>query len=268
MAPTSTNGGVITSIVITSIILLFVYMYYLGRITVAHQEAAIGQQRRRRRRRQQQRTNQAQFYDVALIQLPVAPHYPSENIVYTYSPFIYHPNGQINNLQSQATRILTPEQPIPAVTPLHVAAYAGYPMAHIQGQHDNFPANQRPVSILTSTPSENITGHQADWWGRLRRVIGLPLGRASTIATESIPTTPVIPPHGQNCSQGEPRLGRLGSECTRLSQSTHFEPEYTLNAGNSNASPQPRDNARREATTIQSPPSAVATVHSDDFDVV
>ncbi|CEI39011.1 hypothetical protein FVEN_g10090 [Fusarium venenatum] len=264
----SEQGGIITTVVVTSIILLLVCMYYLGRIIVAHQEIAISQRRRRRRRRQQQRTNLARFYDVALVQLPVVPQYPSENVVYAFSPFVYHPHGQINDVQNQTTRILIPQQPVLAVTPLHAATYAGYPVADVQGQRSNYQANQRPISVLTSAPSENIGGLETDWWGRLRRVFGLPLGRASTIATDSVPTTPVLSPSGENGSRREPRLGRLGPERTRLSRSTNFDSGHTLNAGNSHANPQPQDNVRREITTIQSPPSVVATVHSDDFDIV
>ncbi|GKT97951.1 l-aminoadipate-semialdehyde dehydrogenase large subunit [Fusarium langsethiae] len=260
----SEQAGIIVSVVVTSMVLLFVYMYYLGRVTIAHQEVVMRRQRRQRRRR----TNQTQVHPVALVQLPIAPQYPSQDIVYTYTPFIYQPADQVNNFQSQTTRILIPQHPIPAVAPLHPTTYAGYPVAHVQGQNDYHQTGHRPVSVLISAPSERSSRCHTEWLRRLRRVFGLPWGRASTIASDCIPSTPIIPPSGRDGSRRGPRLGRPGPERTRLGRSHYSGSERTLDAGYLGPGARHQDDERRETTGIQSPPSAVATVHSDDYDSV
>jgi hypothetical protein len=266
----SEQAGIIISIVVTSMILLFFYMYYLGKVTIAHQEVVIRRQRQRQRRGR--RSNQTQLRAVPLVQLPVVPDYPSENVVYTYSPFIYHPAGQVTNLQSQTTRILVPQQPIPAVTPFYPTTFVGLPVVsqvnNVRQQSNAPEPSQRPASVLTSTPSERSSRHQPEWWQHLRRVFWLPIGRASTIATESIPGTPTIPQSGPDDAQREGRLNRSGPGHTPPSLSPRLGQECAHNVGYLGPIARDQDDGRRGTTRVQSPASAVATVHSDDFDIV
>ncbi|RSM10312.1 hypothetical protein CEP52_003659 [Fusarium oligoseptatum] len=70
--------GIIFSIVITSIVLILAYMYYLGRITSAHQEIVLARRRRRRRR--------ARLANISVSQLPAVPQYPSQPQQVVYQP--------------------------------------------------------------------------------------------------------------------------------------------------------------------------------------
>ncbi|PTD10473.1 hypothetical protein FCULG_00008410 [Fusarium culmorum] len=241
----SEQASVITSVVVTAMILLFVYMYYLGRITMAHQEAATRRQRRHRERR---RTH-TQLHPVSLVQLPIVPHYPSENV-------------------SQATRIMIPQHPIPAVTPLDPTTYASFPATYVNSPGSHPQPNRRPNPILSSAPSGRSSREHYEWWQRMRRVFGIPLGRASTINSDSMPGTPIIPASGRQVSQREARHGRMVPERTTLTQHRNSGSDRTLNSSYSGHNARNRDAGHRETTNVQSPPSAVATVHSDDYDIV
>ncbi|RGP80616.1 l-aminoadipate-semialdehyde dehydrogenase large subunit [Fusarium longipes] len=265
----SQQAGIIISVVITSIVLMFFYMYYLGRLTTAHQEVVISQQRQRRRRRR----NPTQFHTAPLVQLPVVPQYPSEHVVYTCTPFVYHSAGQATDLRGQVTRILIPEHPIPAVSPIHhPTTYVGFPVVshvnNIQGRSNTAQPSQQPVSFPSPTPTERSLRYQPDWWQRIRRVFGLTVGRASTIATESTPDDSTIPQTRPDDVRQETTFSRPDPEHSRLNSTPRSGQEYVHNADY--LSPIARDPAdgQSEIRRVQSPSSSVATVHSDDFDIV
>ncbi|UZP44158.1 hypothetical protein NXS19_011970 [Fusarium pseudograminearum] len=78
-----------------------------------------------------------------------------------------------------------------------------------------------------------------------------------------MPGTPIIPASGR-----EARHGRMGPERTTLTRLQNPDSDHTLNSSYSGHNARNRDAGHRETTHVQSPPSAVATVHSDDYDIV
>ncbi|KAL4726497.1 hypothetical protein ACLX1H_007179 [Fusarium chlamydosporum] len=262
----SEQAGIVVSVVVTAIVFLFLHMYYCGRITIRHQELALRRQRRRRERRTNFGT---QPHAVSLVQLPAVPHYPSENLVYT--PYPYYSPGQIPSLQTQATRMLVPEYLVPAVAPIRPTTYVGLPIipevSNVQEQNNPLQPSERSMSVFSSTSSDFSSRYQSDWWRRLRRAFGLPVGRASTIASDSAPGTPIIPRPQPNEVRQESRISRSGRDHTDLDPAAHSIQERDHGIGNLGSAVTNQADGRHETSTDESPTSAAATVHSDDFDI-
>jgi len=251
----SEQAGIIVSVVAASAILLFAYMYYLGRLTDAHRQVMI----RRQRRNRAQRANFIHFHEVSLVQLPVVPQYPSENVL--YAPFVYHPEPLVASYHPSTARVIIPSHPMPTVVPVQPTTYVHVPVAGTSNDLvENSPQPfQRTPSISLSTPSDtdNTTSHEREWWKRICRVLGLPVGRASTIASDSIPNSPVILQHRAQQST----YSRSGPESVGHNPTSLENQGLQPNAGNPNL---PVPGPMRG----QSPASVAATVHSDDFDIV
>ncbi|RFN45939.1 l-aminoadipate-semialdehyde dehydrogenase large subunit [Fusarium flagelliforme] len=258
----SEQAGIIVSIVATSAILLFAYMYYLGRLTDAHRQLTI----RRQRRNRAQRATFIHFHEVSLVQLPVVPQYPSENVL--YAPFVYHPEPLTANYQPATARVIIPSHTMPTVVPAQPTTYVHVPVAGTSNDRvENSPQSLQPTpSISLSTPSDtdNTANHEREWWKRLCRVLGLPVGRASTIASDSIPNSPVIPQHrAQRSSSSRSGPESVGHNPTSL-ENQGLQP----NTGNPNLLIPGYNGTQHSPMRGQSPASVAATVHSDDFDIV
>ncbi|CAG7554347.1 unnamed protein product [Fusarium equiseti] len=250
----SEQAGIIVSVVATSAILLFAYMYYLGRLTDAHRQVII----RRQRRNRAQRANFIHFHEVSLVQLPVVPQYPSENVL--YAPFVYHPEPLVASYHPTTARVIIPSPTMPTVVPVQPTAYVHVPVVGTSNDRvENSPQPFQPtpsISLPTPSDTDNTTSHEREWWKRLCQVLGLPVGRASTITSDSIPNSPVLPQH------------RSGPESVGHNPTSLENQGLQPNAGNPNLPVPGHNGPQHSPMRGQSPASVAATVHSDDFDIV
>lgn len=271
--------GIIFSIVITSIVLILAYMYYLGRITSAHQEIVLARRRRRRRR--------ARLANISVSQLPAVPQYPSQSQQVVYQPVFYSlgstpfspPRAQVppTPLPPQPVPIFYPTPPIPS-RPTYVAIphiQRGVPQGNLRSNPRGRPAQRHPPSessYLSPSPSpspsqsQGLPPRQPTWRQRLCRAFGLPVGRASTIAS----STPGTPVRSRSASAG-------GRENTRRSVSTSQRVEHSHVSRKSQESHRSRgrsdkarhsiDHDQEDEPRPESPATNVATVHSDDYEL-
>ncbi|KAF4965799.1 hypothetical protein FSARC_6432 [Fusarium sarcochroum] len=259
------QAGIIISIIVTSIVLLFAYMYYLGRITTAHQEIVLRRQRRRRRRR----SNLAPVPTISLVNLPIVPQFPSQRVA--YQPFLYSPNGAPVILpQFQGPPVPLSQQPVPVIYPVHPTGYV-YPQPPFQPNFQQSRPNT-PAQHLSPAPasisSRGLPPRQPSWRQHLRRVFGLTTGRASTVASNSAPGTPVLSQAQPETAHGETRrsLSRPGYvETDHAPRNNH---EHQRSSGHSNALHRSAEDHQDGTIRLQSPVSVAATVHSDDYDLI
>ncbi|KAF5005849.1 hypothetical protein FDECE_7734 [Fusarium decemcellulare] len=248
--------GIIFSIVVTSIVLLLAYMYYLGRITSSHQEIVLARRRRRRRRPSSLVTS------VSMGQLPVIPHYPSQPQQVFYQPVLYSlSGGQVLLPQSQG---IPGQHPVPMFYPAQPIQFSqprpSFP-PHFQGNQQGPPAG-RPAS-----PSLRRVSRQPTWRQRLCRAFGLPLGRASTVAS-SAPGTPVRS-RSQSLGAHESRRGSLsGSRNADNNPSRRSSQVSVASRSRSNKARRSNENNQDNIRRPPSPGTDVATVHSDDYDLI
>ncbi|KAJ4268501.1 hypothetical protein NW762_002564 [Fusarium torreyae] len=260
------QAGIIICIIVTSMVLLFAYMYYLGRITTAHQEIVLRRQRRRRRRRP---SNLAMAPAVSLVNLPIVPQFPSQRVA--YQPFLYSPNGAPVTLpQLQGPPVPLPQQPIPIIYPVHPPGYL-HPQPPSQPNSRQSRPNtpdQPPSAAPASISSRGLPPRQPSWRQRLRRVFGLTTGRASTVASNSAPGTPVLSRNQPEALHGETRrsLSRSRNAGTGHARRNNQEPQRS--SSHSNPSHRSAEEHRDGTIRLQSPVSVAATVHSDDYDLI
>ncbi|UPK90220.1 hypothetical protein LCI18_001155 [Fusarium solani-melongenae] len=267
--------GIISSIVITSIVLILAYMYYLGRITSAHQEIVLARRRRRRRRRR------ARLANISVSQLPAVPQYPSQSHQVVYQPVFYslgstpfsHPRAQVppGPLPPQPVPIIYPTSPIPprptyvAIPHIRPGGPQGNPRSNPRGRPvQRHPPSESSYPSLSPSQSQGLPPRQPTWRQRLCRAFGLPVGRASTIAS-SAPGTPI---RSRSASAG-------GRENTRRSLSTSQRAEHShvsrksqesrRSRGRSDKARYSNDHDREDEPRPESPDTNVATVHSDDY---
>lgn len=259
----SEQAGIITSATVILIVLLFAYMYYLGRITTAHQEIVLRRQRRRRRR------SFALAPTVSLVQLPPVPRFPSQQV--SYQPVLYHhPLAPVALPHLQGPSGVMPQQQIPVYLPVQPTTYVQTQPVFQPTTRQNEPVRpiQRSGSCPASMSSGGLPPRHPSWRQRLRRAFGLPLGRASTVGSESVPGTPAIPQPQPEGSHTESNAYRSTDKQTEA----HGAPRPSQNLGHHSS---PSDHSRgsdRSGTAgsdgIRSPGSAAATVHSDDYDLI
>ncbi|KAF4335124.1 aminoadipate-semialdehyde dehydrogenase large subunit [Fusarium beomiforme] len=259
------KAGIIISAVVTLIVLLFAYMYYLGRITTAHQEIVLRHQRRRRRH------SFALAPTVSLVQLPV-PRFPSQQV--SYQPVVYHlplaPLGTVVLPHLQGSSGMIPQQQIPVLLPVQPTTYIQqrpiFQPTTTQKQTARQP--QRSVSVPASMSSSGLPPRHPSWPQRLCRAFGLPLGRASTVHSESVPGTPVISQAQTADSHQEASANRRTDKQTELHDALSNSPDVRHNSGPSDDSQESDSSNRTGIGRINSPGSAAATVHSDDYDLI
>ncbi|KAF4980583.1 hypothetical protein FZEAL_3436 [Fusarium zealandicum] len=245
--------GIIFSIIVTSLVLILAYMYYLGRITSSHQEIVLARQSRHRRRRSNL------VPSISMGQVSVLPQ-PASQPQVIYQPMIYSLNGTpVSFPQPQVHMSHFPPQAVPMM----------YPVRPIQPhqQQPSFPPHPsgdvggRPVHRSSSVSSRGLPSRQPTWRQRLCRALGLPIGRASTIAS-SAPGTPV---RSRSHSEATREYGRRSLSGSRGGGNAHP-------SSNSQASRVGRSRSnwdrRGGPDRPQSPSTDLATVHSDDYDLI
>ncbi|KAF7558664.1 hypothetical protein G7046_g5493 [Stylonectria norvegica] len=200
--------GVVFSIVVTSVILILAYMYYLGRITDAHQEQMVAYRRGRRRRR----VSYPPIINPG--QLPVVQQWPTYPPRTLYQPVMYNAVGS-GTLPSRPLMFPPPypQQPTHIFYPNPISQqfqgqqFQGQPF---QGQGQQPLSQPQNIHQAPGTPPperhrrnftqrnfrppwpspDGLPPRQPTWRQRLGRALGLPTGRASTIESSSQPGTP------------------------------------------------------------------------------
>ncbi|KAF5583024.1 aminoadipate-semialdehyde dehydrogenase large subunit [Fusarium pseudoanthophilum] len=262
----SEQAGIITSATVILIVLLFAYMYYLGRITTAHQEIVLRRQRRRRRR------SFALAPTFSLVQLPPVPRFPSQQV--SYQPVLYRPPlaplAPVLLPHLQGPSGVMPQQQIPVFLPVQPTTYVQpqpvfQPMSH---QSEPIRPMQRSRSCPASMSSSGLPPRHPSWRQRLRRVFGLPLGRASTVGSESVPGTPLMPQPQLEGSHRGSNACRSTDKQTEAHEAPRTSQDLRHNGGPSDHSRGSDVSDTVGSDRILSPGSAAATVHSDDFDLI
>ncbi|KAM6539734.1 hypothetical protein FALCPG4_18862 [Fusarium falciforme] len=265
--------GIIFSIVITSIVLVLAYMYYLGRITSAHQEIVLARRRRRRRRER--------LANISVSQLPAVPQYPSQSQQVVYQPVFYSLGSTpFSPPRAQVPPGPFPPQPVPIIyststIPPH-PAFVAVPRIQ-QGSLRNSPrSNPRGRSVQRHPPSESsypspspsqsqgLPPRQPTWHQRLCRAFGLPVGRASTIAS-SAPGTPVRSRSASAGGRENIRRSLSTSNCAEHSRVFRKSQESRRSRGRSDKARHSSGHDREDEPRPESPDTNVATVHSDDY---
>ncbi|WKT42970.1 hypothetical protein QSH57_007806 [Fusarium oxysporum f. sp. vasinfectum] len=262
----SEQAGIIISATVILIVLLFTYMYYLGRITTAHQEIVLRRQRRHRSR------SFALAPTVSLVQLPPVPRFPSQQV--SYQPVLYHPPlaplvpVALPHLQGPSG--VVPQQQIPVFLPIQPTTYV-QPQPIFQPttrQNEQFRPLQRSGSCPASMSSSGLPPRHPSWRQRLRRAFGLPLGKASTVGSESVPGTPAMPQPPPEGSHRESNANRYADKQTEARDAPRNSQDLGRNSGPSDHSRGSDRSNTADSDRIRSPGSAAATVHSDDYDLI
>ncbi|KAF5632375.1 aminoadipate-semialdehyde dehydrogenase large subunit [Fusarium sp. NRRL 52700] len=262
----SEQAGIITSATVILIVLLFVYMYYLGRITTAHQEIVLRRQRRRRRR------SFAVAPTVSLVQLPPVPRFPSQQV--SYQPVLYHPPlaplapATLPHLHGPSGAM--PQQQIPVFLPVQSTTYVQPQPVFQPTTRQNEPVRsmQRSGSCQSSMSSSGLPPRHPSWRQRLRRAFGLPLGRASTVGSESVPGTPAISQPQLEDSHRESNAYRSTDKQTEAHEAPSTSQDLVYDSGPSDRSRGSDRSDTAGSDRMRSPGSAAATVHSDDYDLI
>lgn len=267
--------GIISSIAITSIVLILAYMYYLGRITSAHQEIVLARRRRRRRR--------ARLANISVSQLPAVPQYPSQSQQVVYQPVFYSlgstpfspPRAQVppGPLPPQPVPIIYPAPPIPPRSTYVAVPYIqqGRPEGHQRSNPRGRPVQRHPPSESSypspsPSQSQGLPPRQPTWRQRLCRAFGLPVGRASTIASSG-PGTPV---RSRSASAGGRENARRSLSTSQHAEHSHVSrksQESRRSRGRSDKARHSSDHDREDEPRPESPDTNVATVHSDDYEL-
>ncbi|KFH48073.1 hypothetical protein ACRE_011170 [Hapsidospora chrysogenum ATCC 11550] len=274
--------GIIFSAAVVTTVLLIAWMYYLGRAAEAHRgrySRSLPGGRRVPRNPSQTTSN------VALGQLPLGQHRPGHPPQVCYQPVIYN---------------VDPQQPPRAYPyliggPYHQAVTAAGTIA--QGQAASPPVQVQPTSppftlpahrnaIPTGSPrspmaqaghpdgprdEETRSRHYQEahsqpltWRQRMDRIFGLPVGRASTIASSRTPS------RSTSRSTRESSSGRR-TATRQHDAKAHLDPIIRAVSPIRPRSPQPvkprGKGADADNDDDQSMDSNVATVHSDDYDL-
>ncbi|PFH61345.1 hypothetical protein XA68_17594 [Ophiocordyceps unilateralis] len=218
------RSGIIFSIAFFSVVFFLVYMHCLGKAAISRRERrSVRLPGGRRVPRQSLGTHGG-----VIAQLPVVWLWPGNQAHVVYQPALFNVEGH------HGPRA----QPVPY--PEH------YTLSSPGIWNHQVPGcNLRPATQPMPNPLRPL--EQPTWRQRLNRVMRFPVGRASTIASESAAGTPGprdsmeitgLPPAAANGTQPDDQVPRQG-----------------------------RGNDSPEASESRSIQTNVATVHSDDFRV-
>lgn len=277
--------GIIFSIVVTSIILILAYMYYLGKLTQAHRELVLATRSRRRRHRTP-RTNLPigfpGFSGNQPLVMQTLPNYPPGVMC---QPMICNPAG--TNIPQPQPFLVPGYYPQPPPIPITYSIPQQHPPT-VHQPPNPFPArtptgdfNNRNTQSDSSSP-RGLPPRQPSWRQRLARAVGLPVGRASTISSSSESRTPrQSRSHSRPASEDAATHIEIGREApVPTSNPTH--PSTQPRRGSHNAIPARSDDQQVNpeipasvnelVSTIieraQSTQTDAATVHSDDYEII
>jgi hypothetical protein len=230
---TAQKFGIIFSAAAVAVVLGIAWMYYLGRVASSRNNRRSVRLPGGRRIRRNTHLPEA----MALGDLPVAQSWPGRPPQVIYQPVIYSFNspGGIRAHHYFATGPYQPIRPPPMAyipaRPQTAFARHGYQGVVNTTAQANLP-KQRHVSP-TTPPDAPCQPRPLTWVQRMNRVLGLPLGRASTVASS-------ISTERDNPSR------RNSRESSRSAEHT----------------------AQGNAASVHTQSSNAATVHSDDYDII
>jgi hypothetical protein len=246
--------GIIFSIVVVSVVLLLAYMYYLGRATVAYRERT---SRRRPGERRVGREQPWSGYPALGAYQPAA-----------FSPLrAYGPGAHPHTTDLNSALWFYPQRP-PAIT------YAVLPMQPpLHREEFRVPEPPAPAGFNRQSRQPSPRAHsensqqprQPTWLQRLSRAIRLPVGTASTIASTTAPGTP----RDTRLTVAEDESPVLPSDTLDREEVAPNGEEREIEGGR-----QPRPTSadvhgdavgEDDAQSLQ---TNVATVHSDDFQIM
>jgi hypothetical protein len=259
------QAGIIISAITVTMVALFLWMYVFGRITMAEKKEALRQGRKLQTR------SITQHGAITLLQLPQVPRYPSCRI--TYIPVSYTQPGVLAaQPPTQSHPLMIPQQPVCMVIPVEPMAY-GYPepIHHSSIHHGNHPGDSvlhDPSAQTPNSSSYDPAPRQPTWARRIFRAFGLPVGRASTVETESALGSRTSSEARSEISQRDTQLSHLERPEQSNHGAAHDDQEHQENGDLTNISSGCNDTHPEDIDRIQSPVSIAATVHSDDYDTI
>lgn len=263
---TAQKFGIIFSVVVVAIVLAICWAYLLGRVASSQlQRSFITLPGGRRVQR-----NPNLPPTVSLGELPIAQRWPGQPPQIIYQPVIYSIDPQYAT-RAQPYVIAGPCQP---VTQLPVAYVPAQPQARFphSGQQEvqppqmpgpprQHPQHRHPhnrSNSLGRSPADGPEPISPSWSQRLNRAFGLPMGRASTIASSASSDTEnrSLPASSREASPARETHCRRSSELV-----TEVKPEVS-------GEPTEASRDQSDVQSISTQASNGATVHSDDYDMV
>ncbi|PNY24729.1 Uncharacterized protein TCAP_05316 [Tolypocladium capitatum] len=271
------KSGIVLSIVVVSGVLLLAYMYYLGRATISRRERASvrlpGGRRVEHRRGLPPNT--------AIAPLPIVQQWPG------YPAQVFHQSAVFSVDEAHRARA----QPLVGPCHRHTPPAIMYPLPPIQHHptsttqrsprtplqqrdghwEDSLPGTARPESNTqtlqaspSSPPGSFRRPRQPTLLQRLGQVLRLPVGRASTVASTSVPGTPRRT--GSRESANRRRTARRDEDTAAADGETCDGGTGDGETGRQRQScPGRGGSVAAEEDETRSLQTNVATVHSDDF---
>ncbi|KAK4091213.1 hypothetical protein Purlil1_4227 [Purpureocillium lilacinum] len=252
--------GTIVSIVVFSVVLLLVYMYCLGRARLAHRK------RTTIRLPGGRRTTRGHDHNTALAHLPVAQNIPGYPPRVVYYPAVFHLNRHEDQTGQSCVVSLAatprPYAPVPpmimyAPAPAQPAPYQSHGQASASIRVERATSGARAHTDVSPPESLRRPRHP-NWFQRLGRVLRMPVGTASTVASSTAPGTPVR------------STGPENDASRRSSRSTTHETN-NVEARREPSPPPVEPQSSSDAvpdTDGNSLQTNVATVHSDDYEML
>ncbi|UKZ80714.1 hypothetical protein TrVFT333_008477 [Trichoderma virens FT-333] len=255
----ATHFGIIFSIVVVFIILSIVWMYYMGRASIFRKQSDAHNVHRRQRNRHHHRNLKGPARPVSHVvqQIPVLQYGVAQK-----APIYLFSGPQV--LPAQPLSVMNSHVPLPA-------AALRPPEAHQPKVADDIafepPKAQGHHQEKAQHSHEESSTHHPTWWQRFYRAFNLPVGAASTVASSPSPE-PAEPSKAANIGirqsasypSFEDRAVQVDSqkEARDLERPVKEQDEISSIVCNLNSS----------SDSMQSIRSDVATVHSDDYEVV
>ncbi|PHH77675.1 hypothetical protein CDD80_327 [Ophiocordyceps camponoti-rufipedis] len=225
------KSGIIFSIAFVSVVLFLFYMHCLGK-------AAISRRERRSVRlpggRRVPRQNLGPHGSI-IAQLPVVWRWPGNRTEVVYQPALFDVEGR----------------PGPRAHPVAFSDHHQYSVSSPGIWQQRHGGNAHPAirPMPSQLPASPRLPNQPTWRQRLSRAMRLPVGRASTIASDSVA--------GGSATRESLNMACLAPAATDKAQSDDRLPQ---NGRGCDDTP--------EASETRSIQTNVATVHSDDFHMV
>ncbi|KND95081.1 hypothetical protein TOPH_00488 [Tolypocladium ophioglossoides CBS 100239] len=271
------KSGIILSIVVVSGVLLLAYMYYLGRATISRRERTSVRLPGGRRVEH----GRGQPSNTAIAPLPVVQQWPGYPAQVFYQPAVFSVD-EAHRARAQPCvgryhRHTPPAimYPLPPIQHYATPTTQHTPKVPIQQQYGghreaSLPRIARSESNMqtsqaapSSPPASGGRPRQPTLLQRLGRALRLPVGRASTIASTSVPGTPRRTVSRESANR---------RWTTRRDEEMAATTDGDADNGERGRQRQPprgrRGSVAAEEDETRSLQTNVATVHSDDFRIV
>ena len=257
---TAQKFGIIFSAAVVAILLGIAWMYYLGRVASSRNNRKSITLPGGRRIRRNPRVPVA----VALGELPIAQSWPGHPPHVRYQPVIYSFDspGGVRAHPYFTTGPYEPVRPPPLVyIPIRSqAAFSHEGKQRMPCREDCAaqmdPSTQRNIPRPAS-PNNHYQPRQPTWTQRLNRVLRLPIGRASTIASS-------ISTERDNQTQTHSRESSQSAGIVSAANRQPVSSKEVQHPGSLAA----EHTRQGDTASVHTQSSNAATVHSDDYDMV